>query len=320
MGVGDAGQVAAGGVEDALRLRGRARGVEDVERVLGAHRLRRALCGSGLHRRVEPDVAPVAHLALRPGVADDEDRLQRADPAKRRVDLGLDRGGAALAPCPVDGDQRLCLRELHPLAHRLRREAAEDDVVGSADAGTGQHRHHDLGDHRQVDADHVSPADAVVAQRVGEALGVGQQLGVGDVALLPLLAAPVEGDAIAPASLDMTVEAVGRGVEPAVGEPPVEGWVGLVEPLPRLLHPVEQLPRLAHPPGLRVGGRLLVDRGIAPKRPLAELGRAARSARPRAARSARARGPSDSPQPPSPERVPPQKAKIREQVMPATMQ
>ena len=273
MGVGDAGKVAAGGVEDALRLRGRARGVEDVERVLGAHRLRRALRRRGLHRRVEPDVAPVAHLALDPGVADDEDRLQRADPAERRVDLGLDRCGAALAAGPVDGDQGLRPGELHPLAHRLRREAAEDDVVRGADPSAGKHGHHDLGDHRQVDADHVSPADAVVAQRVGEALGIRQQLGVGDVALLPLLAAPVEGDAIAPARLDMAVEAVGRGVQPAVGEPSVEGRVGLVEPLHGLLHPVEQLPRLARPPGLRIGRRLLVDRGIAQKRPLAELGR-----------------------------------------------
>ena len=32
-------QVAAGGVQDALRLGGRARGVEDVQRVLGIHRL-----------------------------------------------------------------------------------------------------------------------------------------------------------------------------------------------------------------------------------------------------------------------------------------
>ncbi len=43
VGPGDAGQVAAGGVQDPLRLRGRARGVEDVERVLGAHRLGRAM-------------------------------------------------------------------------------------------------------------------------------------------------------------------------------------------------------------------------------------------------------------------------------------
>ena len=40
---GDPGQIAAGGVQDPLRLRGRARRVEDVERVLGVERLRLAL-------------------------------------------------------------------------------------------------------------------------------------------------------------------------------------------------------------------------------------------------------------------------------------
>jgi hypothetical protein len=38
------------------------------------------------------------------------------------------------------------------------------------------------------------------------------QLGVGDVALLPLLAAPVVGDAVAVAGVDVAVEALGRGV------------------------------------------------------------------------------------------------------------
>src|SRR5207237_27978 len=39
VGVGDLGQVAAGGVQDALRLPGGAGGVEDVQRMLGIKRL-----------------------------------------------------------------------------------------------------------------------------------------------------------------------------------------------------------------------------------------------------------------------------------------
>ena len=51
------GQVAAGRVEDPLGLPGRARGVEDVERVLGAHHLGLALGGLRGHELVVPDVA-----------------------------------------------------------------------------------------------------------------------------------------------------------------------------------------------------------------------------------------------------------------------
>ena len=196
-----------------------------------------------------------------------------AEVAHLLVDGRLDRRRLALAAGAVDGDQRLRLGELHPLPHRLGREAAEDDVVEGADAGAGQHRDDDLGDHRQVDPDHVALLDAEVLERVGEALDVAVQVGVGDVALLALLAAPVVGDAVADPGLDVAVEAVGRGVQPPVLEPLVEGRVGVVEPLARLDVPVEQLGRLPQPPGLRIGRRLLVDRRIAPERPLAKLRR-----------------------------------------------
>ena len=62
-------------------------------------------------------------------------------------------------------------------------------------------------------------------QRVGQPLGVAQQVGVGDVALLALLAAPVEGDAVPGAGLDVAVEAVVRDVQLAALEPLVEGRV-----------------------------------------------------------------------------------------------
>ncbi len=77
-----------------------------------------------------------------------------------------------------------------------------------------------------------------------------------------VLAAPVEGDALAPARQHVAVEAVVGGVQPAADEPLVEGRVGVVEHrLPRL-EPV-QLLGLARPPRLRVARGLLVDRGVA---------------------------------------------------------
>ena len=87
----------------------------------------------------------------------------------------------------VDGDQRLGLGELHALLDRVGREAAEDDVVGRADARAREHRHRHLGDHRQEDPDHVAGLDAALLEHVGEPLDVAQQVGVGDVALLALL-------------------------------------------------------------------------------------------------------------------------------------
>ena len=164
--------------------------------MLGVERFRRAVGVGRLEHLVEPDVAPGAHLAVAAGVAHHEHRLDRRVVAFHdSVNRLLDRRRLALASRAVNRDQRLGLRELHALAHRLGREPAEHDVVRCPDASAGEHRDDHLGDHRQVDADHVAAFDAVVDQRVGEPLNVAQQLGVGDVALLALLAAPVERDA-----------------------------------------------------------------------------------------------------------------------------
>ncbi len=237
--------------------------------------------GSLEHLVVE-DVAALVHRALDSRVADDDDRLQALHRAHLLVDRGLDRRRLALAPGPVDRDQRLRFGELHPLAHRFGAEAAEDDVVHGPDPGAGEHRDRDLGDHRQVDPDDVALAHPEVLQGVGEALDLAVQVGVGEVALLALLPAPVVGDPLAAAGLDVAVEAVGRGVEPAVGEPPVEGRVGVVEALRSARCPSRAAPSPA--PATRPRGRpRLPHRPSDPtSSPAGETPPAARSARSRA--------------------------------------
>src|SRR4051812_47116905 len=267
--VGDVRQVAPGGVQDPLRLGGRARRVEDVERVLGVQRLGRAFLVGRLHDLVVPDVAAVLHRRVVVGVADDDDLLERVELVHLLVDGLLDRGGLALATGAVDRHERLGLGDLHTLAHRRRGEAAEHDVVRRADAGAGEHRDDDLRDHRQEDADDVALLDALVLQRVGEALDVAVQVRVGDVALLALLATPVERHAIAVAGLDVAVDAVVGDVELAADEPLEERRVGLVEDRVPLLGPLERVGLLG-PEALEVLG-LLEDVRRADLRALAEL-------------------------------------------------
>ena len=171
--------------------------------------------------------------------------------AHHGVDGGLDGRGLALAPPAVGGDQRLGVGDLHPLPDRLGREPAEHDVVRRADPRAREHRDDDLGDHRQVDPDDVALADAQVLERVREPLHVAVQLGVGDRALLALLAGPVERDAVAVAGLDVPVQAVVGHVQLAVGEPLVERRVRVVEHGRERLVPV-QGSRLLGPERVRV--------------------------------------------------------------------
>ena len=159
-------------------------------------------------------------------------------------------------------------------------------LCGRPDARAGEHRHGHLRDHRQVDADHVAGLDAALLEDVREPLDVAQELGVGHVALLALLAAPVVGHAVAAARLDVPVERVVGRVQLAAREPLVEGRLRLVEHGVPALEPVERLGLLG-PPRLRVARGLLV----APTRP-----RSAPSRRtPAAARRAPGRGARRSP-------------------------
>jgi hypothetical protein len=173
-----------------------------IQRLGRAHRIRRR------DDLLVEDVAPLLHLARRALALHHHDLLEARQVAHVLVDAILHRRGLALARRAVDRDQRLRLGELHALAHGLGREAAEDDVVRGADARAREHRDDHLGDHRQVDPDDVAPAHAELLQRAGEAFDVAEQLGVADVALLAVLATPVQRDARAAAGDHVAVQAV----------------------------------------------------------------------------------------------------------------
>jgi hypothetical protein len=131
--------------------------------------------------------------------------------------------------------------------------------VRRADAGAGQHGHDYFGDHRQVDADDVTLLNPLRLERVGQALDLVEELGVGHVAFLAFLAAPVERDPVAAAREHMPVQAVVGHVDGPVGEPGVERGIAVIEHRGERRVPVQALPRLRRPPGRGVRRGLLVD-------------------------------------------------------------
>jgi hypothetical protein len=84
------------------------------------------------------------------------------------------------------------------------------------------------------------------------------EIGVGDGPLLALFAVPVVGHPVSVARLDVPVHTVVGDVELAVGEPLVEGWVGVVQHRLERLAPV-QLTRATRPVALGVGLGVGVD-------------------------------------------------------------
>jgi hypothetical protein len=116
----------------------------------------------------------------------------------------------------------------------------------------GEHGDGRFRDDRQVDRDAVALANAEGGDRVGGALHLCGELGVGDAAAVAGLTLPVDGDPIAVAGLDVPVEAVVRDVDPAVGEPLRERRVRPVERLGERRVPME-LARLVCPESQAVG-------------------------------------------------------------------
>ncbi len=108
-------------------------------------------------------------------------------------------------------------------------------------ARAGQHRDDGLGNHRHVDHDPVAGRDAEAAQRAREPRHLVAQPRVGEGVRRPGHRAVVDQRGpVAVAGLDVAVERVGAGVEPAAGEPAVERRVRLVEHRGRLDVPVDR--------------------------------------------------------------------------------
>ncbi len=186
---------------------------------------------------VPPHVPALGPGDLLTGTAHHQHVLDVVDLADRLVHGRLERGRLAAPVAAVGGDDDLGVRVLDPGRERVRREAAEDDRVGRADPGRGQHRDRGLRDHRHVDGDPVALAHAQLQQGVGGPGDLVLQLRVGDRAAVAGLTLEVDGDTVPVPGLHMPVHAVVRDVQRAVLEPLGERRVRPVQRLARFLGP-----------------------------------------------------------------------------------
>ena len=120
-------------------------------------------------------------------------------PLQRLVDVDLESAGLAAPVAAVGGDDQLRLGVVDAVGERLGGEPAEDDGVRRADAGAGEHRDRQLGNHRHVDGDPVAAPDAELLQRVGGPVHLEIEIVVGDDLAVARLALPVVGDLVAAA-------------------------------------------------------------------------------------------------------------------------
>ena len=91
--------------------------------------------------------------------------------------------------------------------------------MNSTDAGTGEHRHDCLGDHRHVDGDPITLLDASIFEGVGKAVYIGMQFTVGDLFVLGgVVTLPEDGGLVA-TTFKMAVQTVVGDIQFATLEP-----------------------------------------------------------------------------------------------------
>ena len=167
-----------------------------------------------------PEVAAFDHGDVLPGPLDDQHVFDAGRLFQCRVHIHLQTGRLAAPVAAVGGDDELGLRVVDAVGERIGRETAEDDGVRSADAGAGEHRDWQLGNHRHVDGDAIAAAHAELLQRVGCLVDLLIEIAVGEDPAVARLAFPVVGDLVATAGVDVAIEAVDGDVELATDEPP----------------------------------------------------------------------------------------------------
>ena len=259
---GDARKISGRRVHHAFGLARRAAGVEDIEHVLGVHRLGVALVGSLGHQVLPPHVAALLHSDARrlSHSLDYHDLFDRGRPGKRVVDVGFERHNVAAPPRAVARHQDLGLGVVDALAQRLGGKAAEHHAVrrpdlGAGEQGDGQFRHHP-----HVHGNAVALLDAQRLQRVGAAVDLALEHPEREHSGVARLAFPNNRRLVAPVGPGVPVHAVVSDVQLSTHKPlrprdlPFEHLVPALEP-------VEVLSLLG-PEGFEVRARPVVDRGI----------------------------------------------------------
>ena len=259
VGHGGIQDVPAGGVEHTLWLAGGTRGIQDEQRILGIHGLRRAVAGSIGHEVVVPDVALLVPGNIPAGAFDGDYRVNIGTALQCLVGVGLERHRARATQALVGGDYDPAIRVEDAVFQGFWGKSAEDDGVHRANPRAGEYRHHDLGHHGHVDGDSVTLLDAPGFEHIGELAHVFMQLPVGDFFVgRRIVALPDDRYLVAP-SRQVAVQTIVRNVQLGAFEPGDIGFV--VIPVPDLgpgLEPVYEFFRLLGPEPLGVGDGPLV--------------------------------------------------------------
>ena len=221
-------EVPARGVHEPLGLAGRARGVNDEERVLGIEEFSFVHVGLRLDNVVPPHVAASLPGNLLAGAAHHKHVLEVGEIGSGLVGGRLHFKLCAATVLTVSRDEQLRAGVFEAKAHGLGRETTEDERVHGTDAGAGERNDDRLNEHGQVHDDPVAGPNAERGEAVGGLGHAALQVGVGNRLAVARFTLEEKRDLLAVASVNVPVDAVHSDVQPPARKP---GRLGYGEPV-----------------------------------------------------------------------------------------
>ncbi len=260
-------EVAADVAHHPLGDPGRARRVEDIERIgrgqIGAGRpLAGGLC------RVDQCRPVLVARRVHPrrdlwALKDDRGRRLVLRQADGEIEQRLIFDDAAGLDAAAGGQDHFRLGVVDAGRELLGGKAAEHHRMDRPDARAGEHADDRLRDHRHIDQHPVAGDDAEIGKNRAERRGLVQELAIADRAFRPRhRAVVVERRLIAAAGFDVAVERVVAGVAAGVGEPVAVDARSRIEYPFRRPRPGD-LARGFGPKGLWIGAPLVIGLPVA---------------------------------------------------------
>ncbi|CCJ99693.1 hypothetical protein BN130_2403 [Cronobacter malonaticus 507] len=203
-------QIAAGSMQHAFRFTGRARGVENKQRIFGVHLDGLMMRAGFLHQLAPPEIASFMPFDVSAGAFQYHNMFHAGDAGvfQRVIDVFLQRNGTSGSHAFIGGDNETRAGVDNASGDGLRRKAAENNRVHRANAGAGEHRDGGFRHHRHIDSDHIAFLNAKRGQGVCEAANVAVEFAVANVFVLGrVIAFPDNGGLIA-AFVEMPVKTV----------------------------------------------------------------------------------------------------------------
>ncbi len=251
-------RIPAGRMHQPLRLPRRTARIQDVQRVLRIHPLRRAFPTHRGHRLVPPHIAPGLHLhsarlctLIHHHLPHSRTRLHRLIHNVLQLHL------AAPPITHILRHHHLAVRVIHPVRDRMRRKPTKDHRMHRTNPRTRQQRNRQLRTHPHVHRNPVALLHPQRLQHIRKPLHLPMQLPIGHPPHFARLSLPQQRHLILPRAHRMTVHAVVRQIQLAPHKPlrmrptPVDHLVPLLEPL--------NLPRRFPPEPRRVVHAVRID-------------------------------------------------------------